>query len=564
MTISNAGFVRFFTNGLALETSLRSFHISSDAFNSRLNSLPNHWADLQQPYANPVSLNAIEYLPISANNTGSYTMWQPNIEMEKGTIPVGKSLIIDDLTAYEDTPSYCKEKLNWNETRKSQALAHPTNHAATDTLMGWCTRVLLATPVGLQPRLLSQQALAPVMYLRGISTEQAQGDFSQWWRYRPDAVVIGGPDQITQPLMISVGTNSLISPKAEKIPPDLFCKNVVDQLQKTIARLLGLPQHLLDPNADITAKDLKNHFNSSTTQKNAVQALNYSKLKQFFNSTAPAFCQQIGQGVSQASGNSKGKNLSAIILPSVLVPVALASFLIVCCALRERCSLGQPRLHRTERPNTYESDPSADANTIERNLKHILKLNKTPLISVNSAVKAILNTNSAELQLTEMQRGRLVDITSSNCDQELQLVWTYLDTQKKGDDCSTLKRQFTDYLAKTNGCLHGRKNQVLLFFLGGIDTAILKSPNASLIKKVPATENAKNNIMASMLATLTQAQRHNHLPVESTRHDEALFLKKIFVEGQAYDQYLTDIKMTEKVFDRLFTDMQQGIEMQEV
>jgi len=140
--------------------------ITNTAFDSRLNVMPNNWADLHQPYAAPISLNDIEYLPILANNTGSVTSWQPAVEklknedsderfFQRHIIPAGESLIVDNGELYEDTPSYCAARLHWNETRKNQALANLASHAPPNTLLGWCTRVLLATPVGLQPRLLS-------------------------------------------------------------------------------------------------------------------------------------------------------------------------------------------------------------------------------------------------------------------------------------------------------------------------------------------------------------------------------------------------------------------------
>lgn len=582
MVISNAGFVRFFTNAFALEAALNRLNISETTFDSRLNAF-NRWESLQYPSENTVHLDNADYLPVlSIANLGSLTLWRSDLikgnqdefadRLQQHTVPVGASLIVDEGVLYEDSQSYCGSKLQWNQTRRDSAIANQTTVAPPHTVSGWCTRVLLDIPVGLQPRLLSPhapQSAAPVVYLRGISEKQAAGDLSEWWRYRPDGIVISNETSITHTLLIPPGTNTLLTANAKQVPPATFCEDMVNGLQKTVAMLLGLPANFTRPGTHITAQDIAEHQILPThflnTNKTTQNSLDYTQIQQFFKGGAPEFCQNIGLGMVGATKQQKPtKNIGKIVLPSVLTPLAAAGLCILVYVLRRSRTSYQGRMLGNHEM-AYALDTNTEARHIRQNIQWALRKSQTPMIRLDVVKSAIDSVAKQSLTLSAQHKNRLCNMLHSNCNSELQLVWTYLKNGSQGEGSDILQRQFVEHLAKTEGCLEGRANQVLQFFLGGIDPAILRSPLAPpRIKQVPDNNHHKNQLMGSMVAALSEAQRYQHLSLDATRTEEANFLRKIFVAGKPYEQYMTDVRMTKAVFKSLFQEMQQGIEMQAV
>lgn len=162
-------------------------------------------------------------------------------------------------------------------------------------------------------------------------------------------------------------------------------------------------------------------------------------------------------------------------------------------------------------------------------------------------------SNHNDLALNDAHMDRLAEMLVSNAAREIRLVWSYLQINKTGEEQIDLKRQFVDYLAKSEGCAHGRENQVLLFFQGGIDTNVNMFPvGPKFIRMLPKNDQLMNELKAEFAGTLTQLQRHGSISIYASDEADKAALKNVFVDGQPYGDVTPGLKMTNSVFNQVY------------
>jgi len=212
---------------------------------------------------------------------------------------------------------------------------------------------------------------------------------------------------------------------------------------------------------------------------------------------------------------------------------------------------------------SYDTLPSTDAGRIKQSLQNHLGQN-TNLISIRyicSSIEAI----TQGLELTEQQYVRLNTMLTTNAEREVQLVWTYFENNKTGEEQTSLKKDFVRYLSTTEGCMHGRKNQVLQFFLGGIDPDIFHGVEfPHLVQRIPRTQERRNNLLGTMTHALTAAQLNGDLDINSSERDEKAYLKRVLVPNsynpcRKKPPHGITLQMTNAVFEQAFRELQEGM-----
>lgn len=163
-------------------------------------------------------------------------------------------------------------------------------------------------------------------------------------------------------------------------------------------------------------------------------------------------------------------------------------------------------------------------------------------------------SNDNGLTLYRSGRYRLDEMLGSeDAVSEIRLIWTYFQCAKTSDEQIDLKRQFVDYLAKSQGCEHGRANQVLLFFQGGIDSNIATfSANPVCLKGLPKSEAAVNELKAQFATALTLGLQDT----AASKRKEKNFLINTFVKGQPYRGVTPGVTMTKSVFNKVYPAFQ--------
>lgn len=164
----------------------------------------------------------------------------------------------------------------------------------------------------------------------------------------------------------------------------------------------------------------------------------------------------------------------------------------------------------------YEAGPVADAKQIEWNIKLAL-IGRT--VQREPEVKAEIEAILAQDEVGHYNKGRLRTMMSADMS-VITRCWNYISlgvTPHLSSDEN--KAGFLSYLSQSQGCSHGRRGQIFIYFQG-VDQQVAKVKSTYKLRRSPRSGSDHRLEMVSQITTaLTFEQRRKSLSLDASDNE---------------------------------------------
>jgi hypothetical protein len=169
----------------------------------------------------------------------------------------------------------------------------------------------------------------------------------------------------------------------------------------------------------------------------------------------------------------------------------------------------------------------------------------------SSRVRQEIQALAQEVSLENNQQQRLSQMLDTGLS-TISLCWNYISLdQTEGVTADENKINFVKFLATSEGCTHGRNEQILSFFQG-LDNQIAPVEHLGLIYTAPEVGSRTHlELCGQVTQAMTNEQSAGNLQIDANKSTTKRALQPFFTQGRTQNDVAFQ-QMTTRVFNKIF------------
>jgi hypothetical protein len=177
----------------------------------------------------------------------------------------------------------------------------------------------------------------------------------------------------------------------------------------------------------------------------------------------------------------------------------------------------------------------------------------------SSRVRQDIQVLSQGIGFDDSQKERLTIMLNTGLS-EISLCWNYISSdQTEGVTADENKANFVKFLATSEGCAHGRKEQIFSFFQG-LDNQIAPVEHVRVLDTAPEVGSDTHlQLCGQVTQAMTNEQSAGNLNIDASKRTTKRTLQPFFTQGRIQNDVAFQ-QMTPEVFDAVFDHVWNALE----